>query len=119
MSQSVLLTLLSIALWCVWWLWAVDWRKAWPFLAQGGWAPVVLLALVAAYVWSLVLPGDYVALGYVRFPNFWWQLGHVTTWVLVALFCGWLQGYMGWAPAEVPIEPPGHGSEAGHGHAHH
>jgi hypothetical protein len=40
------------------------------------------------------------------------------------LFLGWLQGYFGWTPAEVPVEPPhaqdehghvGHGPDTGHG----
>ena len=74
-TLSVLRVLLLVALWCAWWLWAVDWRRAWPFLAKGGWAPLVLLSLVAAYVWSQVLPGECGCLGFVRIPNFWGQLG--------------------------------------------
>jgi hypothetical protein len=108
---------LLIALWCVWWLWAVDWRKVWPALAAGGWAPVVLLWLVAAGAWALIAPGESGVLGFVKIPNGWWQAGDVAALICLALFCGWLQGRLGWAPAEIPIEPPGHGS--GHGHGHH
>ena len=112
--------LIGIGLWCVWWLFAVNWSKAWPVLGRGGWAPVVLLVLVSAYAWSQIAPGDCGCLGVVRIPSGWWHLGSTVGLTLLALFCGWIQGVMHWAPAEVPIEPPGHGSMAhGHGHGHH
>src|SRR5262245_36577162 len=38
--------------WVAWWLFAVNWKKAWPVLAEGAWAPLVLLILVGALVWS-------------------------------------------------------------------
>src|SRR6266436_3500440 len=103
---AVLLQLLPVALWCAWWLWGVDWNKAWPVLARGAWAPVVLLVLLSAYVWSHISPGDGNCLGLIIIPNFWWQLGSVSTWTVLALFCGWLQGKLGWAPAEINLEPP-------------
>jgi hypothetical protein len=106
-----------LGLWCVWWLFAVEWQKAWPVLARGGWAPIVLLVLVIAYAWSQISPGG-CTFGFVRLAHLWAHLAAVGGLTLLALFCGWLQGYMHWAPAEVPIEPPGHGSAA-HGHGHH
>jgi hypothetical protein len=118
---AVLQALIPFALWCVWWLWGVDWKKAWPVLAAGGWAPVVLLMAVATLVWSRLSPGGCNCLGGLTIPNVWWQLGSVCGLVAVALFCGWLQGYFGWTPHEISLEPPAdHGHEAAHDcHAHH
>jgi hypothetical protein len=113
---GVMLQLLPGGLWCAWWLWCVNWRKAWPVLAHGGWVPVVLLMYTSALAWSQVSPGPCNCLPFLTIPNFWWQLGSVTTLTLIALLCGWLQGKLGWTPAEVHFEPPAHG----HGHgAHH
>jgi hypothetical protein len=109
---------IAVLLWCVWFLWAVNWSKAWPVLASGAWAPVVLLMLVGAMVWSKMEPTDCACLGFAVVPNGWWQLGGVGLLTALALFCGWLQGYFGWTPEEVAIEPPAgdHGHEHGHGH---
>src|SRR5437763_1131546 len=79
---------------------------AWPVLAEGAWVPVVLLMLVGALAWSRISPGPCTCLGFVTLPNFWWQLGAVGGLVALALFCGWLQGLLGWAPEEVNLEPP-------------
>jgi hypothetical protein len=114
-AGQTLLVLLPLILWCAWWLGGVNWTKAWPVLAGGGWAPVLLLMAVATLAWSSIqpVPPDWLAL-----PNVWWQLACVCGLAAIALFCGWLQGYFGWAPAEIDLEPPAH---AGHGadHAHH
>jgi hypothetical protein len=56
-----------------------------------------------------IMPGMVLA-------NFWWQLGAVGLIAGSALFCGWLQGYFGWTPAEMELEPAVHAAEAGHGH---
>ena len=32
-----------LIVWVVWWLWGVNWKRAWAFLGQGAWAPLVLL----------------------------------------------------------------------------
>lgn len=93
-----------LILWCAWWLWCANWSKIWPVLAHGGWVPVVLLMLIAALVWVQIFPGGA------------WRFGIVCLWVLVALFCGWLQGQFGWTPPEISVEPP---AEAEHGHGHH
>ena len=103
-----------------WWLWAVNWKRMWPVLAQGAWAPLVLLMLTSALVWSRISPSDCTCLPFVTVPNFWWQLGEVGLLVAVALFCGWLQGVFGWTPAEISLEPPvDHGEAHGHGEVHH
>ncbi|MCI0458022.1 MAG: hypothetical protein L0Z62_13745 [Gemmataceae bacterium] len=96
--------------WVAWWLWAVNWRRAWAVLAEGAWIPVLLLMLVAALVWSRLAP--------TPVGNFWWQLGAVGLLAAVALFCGWLQGVFGWYPPEIDLEPPAVHSDESHGHEH-
>jgi hypothetical protein len=116
---AVLPWLLPGVLWCIWWLWGVNWKRAWPTLAQGGWAPVLLLMAVATMAWSRLQPGPCGCLGFVTIPNVWWQLGSVCALVAAALFCGWLQGYFGWAPPEYSLEPPPvHGNGHDHAFAH-
>jgi hypothetical protein len=118
-----LLALLPWAVWCVWWLWGVNWRKAWPMLAEGGWAPVVLLMLMTSLAWASIDPRPCDCLRFAVIPNGWWQFGEVCTLAALALFCGWLQGYFGWTPREVSVEPPPpeHDPHDGHAaaHAHH
>jgi len=108
-----------IILWVVWWLWAVNWRRAWPVLRQGAWAPLVLLVLATALVWSRIAPAPCDCLVLVTVPNFWWQLGYVGMLVAIAFFCGWLQGVLQWAPAEISLDPPAHGHHDGDGHGDH
>ena len=109
--------LLLIA-WLAWWLWGVNWKNAWTVLAQGAWLPVLLLMIVSALVWSQIAPSDCSCLGFVRVANFWWQLGGVGLLVAVTLFCGWLQGVLGWTPSEISLEPPP-APALEHGHGHH
>jgi hypothetical protein len=109
--------LLLIA-WVAWWLGGAKWKKLWPTLAQGAWAPVVLLCVLAALVWSQIAPSSYNLLGVTVIPNFWWQLGAVGLIAGLALFCGWLQGVFGWTPPEISVEPAAHGGHD-HGHGHH
>ena len=112
---AVLTELLPILAWVAWWLWAADWKKLWPVLRAGAWAPVVLLLVMAAVVWSRIMPGPNSCLGFVV-PSPVWQLGAVAGLAVLALFCGWLQGRLGWGPAEVSVEPPA--ADDGHGHHH-
>ncbi len=84
-----------LIVWIAWWLWGVNWKKAWPTLATGGWAPLVLLALIAAAVWSRLSPSETL--------NFWTQLASVSALIGVAFFCGWLQGVFGWTPPEINL----------------
>jgi hypothetical protein len=116
---STLLILLPWALWAAWCLWCVNWHKAWVVLAEGAWAGVVLAMLIAALVWAQIGPSTYILFDTITIPNFWWQLSCVTAIVLVALFCGWLQGICGWTPMKVDVEPtPEHHEDHGHGDAH-
>lgn len=103
-----------------WWLWGVNWNRAWPVLARGAWVPAVLALVAGAMAWSQIAPADCTCLGFVTVKNFWWQLGGVGLLAAIALFCGWLQGVMGWAPAELSLEPPAPAAHGhGHGHGHH
>jgi hypothetical protein len=113
-ASAPLIPVVLLAVWC---LWAVNWRLAWPVLAAGGWAPLTLIALMAALVWSRVWPSTAVLFGVIPVPNVLWQLGAVGLLVGVALFCGWLQTRLGWFPAEIDLEPPVHAHD--HHHAAH
>jgi hypothetical protein len=107
-----------LIVWVAWWLLAVNWRKTWPVLAQGGWAPVVLLVLMAALVWSRLAPAEWPLAPSAVVPNFWWQLVFVSLLAASALFLGWVQGVFGWCPAEINLEPPAVPAGA-HDHGHH
>jgi hypothetical protein len=104
--------------WVAWWLLAVNWKKLWPVLAQGGWAPIVLLVLITALVWSRLAPWEWTLAPGARLPNFWWQLIAVSLLALSALFLGWLQGLTGRVPPEISVDPPAAPAH-GHDHGHH
>src|SRR4051812_10117486 len=99
-----LLMLLPLVLWVAFWLFAVNWRKAWPELRAGAWVPVVLLGLIVTIVWSQLAPHRPTMFG-VELPNFWWQLVCVAVLIGTALFFGWLQGLWHYTPIEVAVEP--------------
>lgn len=103
-----------LILWIVWWLGAVNWTKMWPVLGKGAWAPLVLLCVLTALVWSRIAP-DACSCG---LPAFWAHLGWTVALVLLAFVCGWLQGLFGWTPAEVNVNPPAHHHGHGHDHGH-
>jgi hypothetical protein len=107
-----------LIVWLTWWLYGVNWRKLWPVLANGGWAPLVLLVLMVSLVWSRLQTSSTGFIG-VSLPNFWWQLGYLAVLTGIALFCGWLQGVMHWEPAEINLEPPAHGHADDHARAAH
>ncbi len=115
-STSLLIAILPWALWCTWWLFGVNWSKAWPVLAEGGWVPALLLSIVASIAWSMIDARTCNCLGFMTLPNGWWQLGTLATLVALALTCGWLQGYFGWTPAEISLEPPATAHDHHHGH---
>src|SRR5262245_35774402 len=75
------------ALWLAWWVWGVNWQRAWAFLAQGAWVPLVLLVVLSALVWSQIAPTNYSFLGFTTLANFWWQLGAASLLAATALFC--------------------------------
>jgi hypothetical protein len=94
-----------IILWILWWLLAVNWKKMWPVLAMGAWLPLILVVILAAFVWSRIEPGPGNFLGLVTIESFWWQLGNLAFLVALALFCGYLQGLLHWTPPEIDLEP--------------
>lgn len=102
--------------WLAWALLAINWPKVWPWLARGAWAPAVLILFLIALIWSRLTPVSCSCLGFVTVPNFWWQLGEVGLFAALTLFCGWLQGKLGWTPPEISFDPP---APASHGHDHH
>jgi hypothetical protein len=113
----LILAWLLLIVWIIWWLCAANWRKTWAVLGQGAWVPVVLLVVVGSLVWSQMAPSDCRCLGVVTVSNFWWQLGAVGLLAAVALFCGWLQGVLGWTPAEIDLDPePSAAHDHGSGH---
>jgi hypothetical protein len=97
------LPLVAFLAWC---LWGVDWRLAWPILTVGGWVPLVLIGIMVGVVWAFVVPSPALVFGFVYVPNLLWQLGAVALLISLALFCGWLQGQLGWYPPVVSFEPP-------------
>src|SRR5579884_2670467 len=94
---SLLLALLPWALCCVWWLFAVNWRKAW--------------AMIDARPCN--------CLGFLVVPNGWWQLGYLSTLAALALVSGWMQGQFAWTPPEIRTEPPPEAHDHQDAHAHH
>jgi hypothetical protein len=118
-AGRVLSVVLPILVWCAFWLWAVNWSKAWKVLGTGGWAPLALLILVSTAAWSQVAPTRHNFLDLLSVPPFVWQLCVVLLFVGLALFCGWVQGYFGIRTVEIEVEPPpvanGHGHDHGHG----
>ena len=105
--------------WCCFWLFAVNWKKAWSVLAQGAWMPLVLLTCFVPFVWSRIQWTNCTSVGTLPIPNFWWQFITVLLYVGVAFFCGWLQGYFHLSPFEMEIEPAVEAHGDGHGHGHH
>ena len=102
-----------ILLWIAWWLWGVNWHKAWPVLARGAYVPLALLVVLAALAWSQIAPSTGIFAGVITLPNFWWQLVACAGLAATALFCGWLQGILRWSSADIPVDPPAH---VEHGH---
>ena len=111
----ILLSWLPLALWIVWWLLAVNWRRGWVALAQGAWLAILLLMFLTALVWSYIDPSPLPFTGDGSISAFWWRLGCVGALTLTALFCGWLQGTLGWTPPEIELEPA-EAHDDGHGH---
>jgi hypothetical protein len=108
-----------VIFWIAWWTFAVNWTKACRVLKDGAWAPLVLLWLMIAGVWSQVNPTVLVLGPNLALANFWWQLLAVGLAIGSALFCGWLQMHYGWTPTEISVEPPAHAPDAAHGQGHH
>ena len=111
---------LLVGVWTAWWLWAVNWKKAWPVLARGAWVPLTLIGVVLAAAWSRIDESNLTVAGGLTVPNVWWKFGVTALLAADALLAGWLQGLLGWTPPEIAVEPPppedGHHGHADHGH---
>ena len=112
---TFLLVLLPGGLWMGFWFFAVNWKRVWQVLASGAWAACVLMILIASTVWAFIVSGPVDFFGLFRLPHFWGQLVSVSALAATALLAGWLQGYLGLVPAEVPLE----GQPQEDDHAHH
>jgi hypothetical protein len=97
---------LVVIAWFAWWLLAIKWARLWEILGRGGWVVLLLAMIAGAAAWSQIAPSDCACLGFVTISNFWWQLLAVTLLALETLFCGWLQGTIGWQPPQIDLEPP-------------
>ncbi|HEY1377411.1 MAG TPA: hypothetical protein VGF55_11490 [Gemmataceae bacterium] len=118
-SGRAALRYLPVVVLFIWCLWAVNWRKTWPILAEGGWVPLVLIGVMAAVVWTLVFPSNVIVLGFIPMANGLWQLGAVALLIGLVLSCGWLQTRNAWYPPDISLEPPPPAPLHGQGHDNH
>lgn len=89
---GVLLPWAALALWVVFWLFAVDWNKLCGLLRlrAGGWVPVLLLGAGMVLVWGTVAPppdGSCHLLG-LTLTNFVEKTVYVAGLFCIAIFCG-------------------------------
>jgi hypothetical protein len=115
---SLLIVLVPYALWTLYCLFAINWKKMWPTLAEGAWVPVLLLIVLIALVWSQIRASDMTLFGVIHVGNFWWQLGALLLLTGLGLFAGWVQDRYDWAPFDYAVEPAEHGHPHDHVHAH-
>jgi hypothetical protein len=114
-----------LAAWVAFWLYAVDWVKLREIIVRGGWIGLVLLGVMAAFLWGLVAPpesGAHHLLG-LTVSNFVGKLIYVTSLLVIMQLCGSVQlaGLCGrWAsfPEDAPEAHADHGGHAG-GHGEH
>lgn len=126
---TTLLPFLPVAVWIVFWMFAVNWVKLRWVLLQGGWIGLALIGVAAVLVWGTVAPpasGTHQFLG-LNLGNFVGKTVLVTTLICIALLCGSVQlsGACGsWCRFEEPAPEPAphghdsHGHDDSHGHGH-
>lgn len=98
--SGVIVALVNVAapwtpllLWIAFWTLAVNWAKLYPVLAKGGMIGVVLLALCAILVWSVIdIPasGSHALYG-LQVSNVVGKTVYVTSLVVIAFLCGSVQ----------------------------
>lgn len=124
---SVLLLVLPwtpLIAWIAFWLLAVNWKKLYPVLAQGGAVGVFLIGMMMILIWGLIAPppdGVHRLLG-LHTANFVGKTVYVTMLLTIAALCGSIQlsgslGTLTWFAKddEQPHETSGHG-HGDHGH---
>ncbi|WP_437225776.1 hypothetical protein SH661x_004231 [Planctomicrobium sp. SH661] len=82
-----------LLLWIAFWLLAVNWRKLYPVLWQGGIFGVILIALMAVMVWAAVAEpegGSHHLAGLVV-DNFAGKFVYVSGLTVIAFLCGTVQ----------------------------
>ena len=111
---------LPLLAWVGFWTFAVNWAKAFPILARGGFVGILLLMFVAVLVWGAVAPppeSHHILFG-LTVGNYAGKFIYVTMLTCITLLCGsaQLSGTFG-KLCEFPDEPEdgGHGA---HGHNH-
>jgi hypothetical protein len=80
--------------WIAFWSLAVDWTKLAPILAKGGIIGVVLIALMAILVWSVIAPppdGVHHILGLSIQSAFTAKMVYVVGLIVIAALCGSVQ----------------------------
>ncbi len=116
--EAILIVVAPYGIWMLFCLFAINWKKMWPKLAEGAWVPVLLLLVLVALVCSQIRASDAVLLGVITIGNFWWQLLAAMLLAALALFAGWVQDRYGLAPFEYAVAPPAHGHDHHHGDGH-
>jgi len=83
-----------LLLWIAFWLYAVNWRKLYPLLMQGGLIGVLLIAFLAILVWSsIAVPtGDGMHHVYgLKVSNLVGKTVYVSSLLVIAFLCGTVQ----------------------------
>jgi hypothetical protein len=111
-----LVLVLLLAIWCVA---AVDWRRLWPVLAAGGWAPLVLIGIMVGAVALMIWPKSIELTPGWMIPIGMWQFGGAGLLVCLVLFCGWVQTRIGYAPPVIDLDEPSHAAGGHDDHGHH
>jgi hypothetical protein len=101
---------LALAVWIVFWTFAVNWVRLRRILLSGGWIGVVLVALMAVLVWGSIAPppgGDHTMLG-MHPSNFFGKMIYVTGLLCIMLICGSVQLAVHPNQEEEPAADPAH-----------
>jgi hypothetical protein len=122
----IILPWLPLLAWIGFWLFAVNWSKAFPILRRGGAIGVLLAMFIAVLVWGSVAPpegGTHSLLG-LAVSNYAGKFMYVTMLACMALLCGSVQmsgalGRLAEFPEPVADDHHGHGHDGHHQHDTH
>jgi len=94
LGQTVL-PWLPLIVWCVFWLFAVNWQSMHKTLWSGGWIAILLIAATAVLVWGSVDPSTHdfgiTASDYQGTSNFVGKTVYVTGLLAIMMLCGAVQ----------------------------